>query len=133
MKTRRWSALPALAAFMPADTSVHAAGQGQPPQRTAIDEFVVYAIDADEYELVRHNFGTANDDGVSPARLVKISPLDATVQVHCLGDNTLQIFNPSNPGSVNWPCSLQEIDREGLAFTTRLKDLYDGIVIAVFD
>lgn len=58
MKTKRWSALAALAALMPSGTSVEAAGQGQPPQLTAIDQLVVYAIDADAYELLRYNFDT---------------------------------------------------------------------------
>ena len=119
MKTKRWSALAALAALMPSGTSVEAAGQGQPPQLTPIDEVVVYAIDGDAYELVRYNFdtdvyvrvgvvtdqngnvvtdieglamiphgpfkglyGTANFYGILPPRLVKINALDATALLY---------------------------------------------------
>jgi len=58
MKTQRWSALAALAALMPSPASVEAAGEGQPPQLTSIDQLVVYAVDADAYELLRYNFDT---------------------------------------------------------------------------
>lgn len=303
MKTQRWSALAVLAALMPSGTSVDAAGEGQPPQLTPLDDVVVYAIDGDAYELVRYTFdtdayirigvitdqngnvvtdieglamipqgpfkglyGTANFYGVLPARLVKISPLDATAHVYSAGigfdnveglvaakdpvtsawsligatpspglitidpgtgagsllmattgryrglsldpdgtlygiaeddlyridrntgaeaevedltddarygalehafgdfeprikvpsvggqnvvpdswtedgimfafnisDNRLQIVNPNNGSLVNWSCSLQDIDCEGLAFTTKLKDPYEGIVGAAFD
>ncbi len=303
METKRWSALAALAALMPSGTSVHAAGAGEPPQLTAIDEVVVYAIDADAFELVRYNFGTdtlvrvgvvtdqngnvvtdieglamiphgpfkglygtANFYGILPPRLVRINPLDAAARLcpldigfneieglvavqdpvtsawsligasaspglitidpgsgagsvlmatekryrglslapdgtlygvaadelytidrntgvetevgeisddatygaleHAFGDfeprikvpssggqdvvpdswttdgimfafnvtdNRLQIVNPGNGQSVNWSCSLEDIDCQGLAFTTRLKDPYEGIVSAAFD
>ena len=302
MKTQRWSALAALAALMPSPTSVQAAGQGQPPQLTPIDEVVVYAIDGDAYELLRYNFdtdvyvrvgvvtdqngnvvtdieglamiphgpfkglyGTANFYGILPPRLVKISALDATAHLYPAGigfddveglvavedpvtfawsligasaspglitidpgsgsgsvlmateqryrglslapdgtlygvaedvlfkidrntgqavavgeisddatygalehafgdfeprikvpsggptvvpdswtsggimfafnvtDNRLQIVNPDNGNSVEWACSLQSIDCQGLAFTTRMRDPYWSIIAGAVD
>ncbi len=303
MKTKRWSALAALAALMPSGTSVEAAGQGQPPQLTPIDQLVVYAIDANLYELLRYNFdtdvyvrvgvitdqdgnvvtdieglamiphgparglyGTANFYGILPSRLVKISQLDATAFLYPTGigfrnveglvaaedpdtsawsligasrwsglitidpgtgagsvlmatekgygglslapdgtlygvaedelytidldtgienevktlatdarygalehafgdfearikvpsvggspvvpdswtqggvmfafnvtDNKLEIVNPGNGNRIEWACSLQSIDCQGLAFTTKLRDPYEGIVGAAFD
>ena len=58
MKTERWSAFAALATLLPTGTALYAAGQGQPPQLTPIDEVVVYAIDGDTYELLRYSFDT---------------------------------------------------------------------------
>ena len=37
---------------------LHAAGQGQPPQLTPIDDVVMYGIDADTSELLRYTFDT---------------------------------------------------------------------------
>ena len=302
MRTRHWSALAALAALIPSGTSVEAAGQGEPPQLTPIDQLVVYAIDADAYELLRYNFdtdayvrvgvvtdqngnvvtdieglamipsgpfkglyGTANFYGILPPRLVKISALDATAHLYPAGigfddveglvavedpvtfawsligasaspglitidpgsgsgsvlmateqryrglslapdgtrygvaedvlfkidrntgqavavgeisddatygalehafgdfeprikvpsggptvvpdswtsggimfafnvtDNRLQIVNPDNGNSVEWACSLQSIDCQGLAFTTRMRDPYWSIIAGAVD
>lgn len=122
MKTTCRPALAALAVLLPAESPVQAAGQGQPPHLTPIGEVVVYAVDADSYELIRYNFdtdayirvgvitdqngnvvtdiaglaliphgpqrglyGTANFHGVLPPRLVKINPLDATARLYPAG------------------------------------------------
>jgi hypothetical protein len=48
----------AIAVLTPRPTAVNAAGEGDPPQLTDIDEVVMYGIDADTFELLRYNFAT---------------------------------------------------------------------------
>ena len=53
-----WIAAGAIVALTPRPTALHAAGGGDPPQLTVIDEVIMYGIDADTYELLRYNFDT---------------------------------------------------------------------------
>ncbi len=141
MRTKRWSALAALAALMPSGTAAEAAGEGQPPQLTPIDQLVVYAIDAAAYELLRYNFdtdvyvrvgvitdqndnvvtdidglamiphgpfkglyGTANY-GILPSRLVRISQLDATAFLYPAGigfSNVEGLVAAQDPDTSAW-------------------------------
>ncbi len=58
MKSCPWIALGAMAVLLPSGVAVHAAGEGDPPQLTDINEVVMYGIDADTHELLRYDFGT---------------------------------------------------------------------------
>jgi hypothetical protein len=48
--------LGALAALLPAAPTATAAGEGEPPELTPFEDVVMYAIDADTYELLRYTF-----------------------------------------------------------------------------
>jgi hypothetical protein len=53
-----WMAAGAIVALAPSPTALHAAGEGDPPQLTDINEVVLYGIDADTHELLRYSFDT---------------------------------------------------------------------------
>ena len=54
----RWTTFGVLLAPFLETTLVDAAGRGQPPHLTPIDEVVMYGIDADTNELLRYTFDT---------------------------------------------------------------------------
>jgi hypothetical protein len=58
MQTRQWTNLAVTATLLSATAVINAAGDGDPVQLTPIEEVVMYAIDADTYELLRYTFDT---------------------------------------------------------------------------
>lgn len=120
----------------------------------------LYGVSGDELWTIdratgdEDRVGTITDDAIYGALEHAFGDLDPRIKVPSSGgqavvpdswtmdgimfafnvtDRRLQVINPSKGDPIAWPCSLQSVACEGLAFTTRNQDPYQSILGAAVD